>query len=128
MGWLLACGLPMPARYAQHYTATVMMPLVTVQICNIWLCGRGVIRPLTGVDERANGIWMDVAGAEHLFGDVRGLMLDCARRLRRSGLRPRFAAAPTCGAAWALAHYARPGIHIVNQPSSLGQTSLGQTS
>jgi protein ImuB len=71
--------------------------------------------PLTGVDERANGIWMDVAGAEHLFGDVRGLMLDCARRLRRSGLRPRFAAAPTCGAAWALAHYARPGIHIVNQ-------------
>jgi len=31
-------------------------------------------------------------------------------------LRPRFAAAPTCGAAWALAHYARPGIHIVNQP------------
>ena len=67
--------------------------------------------PLTGVDERANGIWMDVAGAEHLFGDVRGLMLDCARRLRRSGLRPRFAAAPTCGAAWALAHYARPGIH-----------------
>ena len=72
--------------------------------------------PLTGVDERANGIWMDVAGAEHLFGNVRGLMLDCARRLRRSGLRPRFAAAPTCGAAWALAHYARPGIHIVNQP------------
>ena len=71
--------------------------------------------PLTGVDKWANGIWMDVAGAEHLFGDVRGLMLDCARRLRRSGLRPRFAAAPTCGAAWALAHYARPGIHIVNQ-------------
>ena len=74
--------------------------------------------PLTGVDERANGIWLDVAGAEHLFGDVRGLMLDCARRLRRSGLRPRFAAAPTCGAAWALAHYARPGIHIVNQPKT----------
>ncbi|NBW05608.1 MAG: DNA polymerase Y family protein [Alphaproteobacteria bacterium] len=72
--------------------------------------------PLTGVDERANGIWIDVAGAEHLFGDVRGLMVDCVRRLRRSGLRVRFAAAPTCGAAWALAHYARPGIHIVNQP------------
>jgi hypothetical protein len=44
MGWLLACGLLMPARYAQHYTATVMMPLVTVQICIIWLYGRGAIR------------------------------------------------------------------------------------
>ena len=71
--------------------------------------------PLTGVDERANGIWIDVAGAEHLFGDVRGLMVDCVRRLRRSGLRVRFAAAPTCGAAWALAHYARPGTHSARQ-------------
>ena len=71
--------------------------------------------PLTGVDERANGIWIDVAGAEHLFGDVRGLMVDCVRRLRRSGLRVRFAAAPTCGAAWALAHYARPGTHSAHQ-------------
>jgi len=71
--------------------------------------------PLTGVDERANGIWIDVAGAEHLFGDVRGLMVDCVRRLRRSGLRVRFAAAPTCGAAWALAHYARPGTHSACQ-------------
>jgi protein ImuB len=69
--------------------------------------------PLTGVDELANGIWIDVAGAEHLFGGVRGLMADCARRLRQSGLHLRFAAAPTCGAAWALAHYARPGIHIL---------------
>jgi hypothetical protein len=41
----LVAGLLMPARYAQHYTATVMMPLATVQICNIWLYGRGVIRP-----------------------------------------------------------------------------------
>lgn len=71
--------------------------------------------PLTGVDEAANGIWIDVAGAEHFFGDIRGLMADCVRRLRQSGLHVRLAAAPTCGAAWALAHYARPGTHIMTQ-------------
>ncbi|MGB2007313.1 MAG: DNA polymerase Y family protein, partial [Candidatus Puniceispirillaceae bacterium] len=75
--------------------------------------------PLTGVDEPANGIWIDVAGAEHLFGGVRGLMADCARRLRQSGLHLRFAAAPTCGAAWALAHYARPGTHILPQHDAM---------
>ena len=75
--------------------------------------------PLIGVDEPANGIWIDVAGAEHLFGGVRGLMADCARRLRQSGLRLQFAAAPTCGAAWALAHYARPGIHILPQHDAM---------
>jgi len=71
--------------------------------------------PLTGVDDAANGIWIDVAGAEHLYGDVRRLMADCARRLRQAGLSIRLATAPSCGAAWALAHYARPGTHILYQ-------------
>ncbi len=68
--------------------------------------------PLTACDHQANGIWIDVAGAEHLFGDVRGLMADCAWRLRQAGLYLRMSAAPTCGAAWAFSHYARPGTHV----------------
>ena len=54
-----------------------------------------------------NGLWLDVAGAAHLQGGIRPLLVDMARRLRRAGLTARIASAPTCGAAWALARYGR---------------------
>ena len=36
--------------------------------------------PLTAIDHDSYGIWLDVSGAEHLFGGVRGLLADCAKR------------------------------------------------
>ena len=69
--------------------------------------------PLTGVDRHNHGIWLDIAGVEHLFGGVRGLLADCAKRLHRSHLRAVMATAPTYGAAWALAHYGRPSQRLM---------------
>ena len=73
--------------------------------------------PLTAIDHDFYGIWLDVAGAEHLFGGVRGLLADCAKRLHRSHLRAVIAAAPTCGAAWALAHYGQPSQRLITAPN-----------
>ena len=74
--------------------------------------------PLTAIDHDSYGIWLDVAGAEHLFGGVRGLLADCAKRLHRSHLRAVIAAAPNCGAAWALAHYGQPSQRVITAPKS----------
>ncbi len=76
--------------------------------------------PLTGIDQKSYGIWRDVAGAEHLFDGVRGLLADCAKRLHRSHLRAVIASAPTYGAAWALAHYGQVSQRLVNVPKSAG--------
>ena len=74
--------------------------------------------PLTAIDHDFYGIWLDVAGAEHLFGGVRELLADCAKRLHRSHLRAVIAAAPNCGAAWALAHYGQPSQRVITAPKS----------
>ena len=74
--------------------------------------------PLTAIDHEFYGIWLDVAGAEHLFGGVRELLADCAKRLHRSHLRAVIAAAPNCGAAWALAHYGQPSQRVITAPKS----------
>ncbi|MDC1383289.1 DNA polymerase Y family protein [Candidatus Puniceispirillum sp.] len=74
--------------------------------------------PITGVDQKSYGIWLDIAGAEHLFGGVRGLLANCTKRLHRSNLRVIIAAAPTYGAAWALAHYGQASKRLITAPKS----------
>jgi protein ImuB len=74
--------------------------------------------PLTAIDHESYGIWLDIAGAEHLFGGVRGLLADCTKRLHRSHLRAVIAVAPTCGAAWALAHYGQTSQRVITAPKS----------
>ena len=74
--------------------------------------------PLTAIDHESYGIWLDVAGVEHLFGGVRGLLADCVKRLHRSHLRAVIAAAPTCGAAWALAHYGQASKRVITASKS----------
>jgi protein ImuB len=53
----------------------------------------------------ADGLFIDIAGAAHLYGGERCLLVDLDRRLRAFGLAPRLAIAGTPGAAWALARF-----------------------
>jgi len=53
----------------------------------------------------ADGLFLDIAGAAHLFGGEAKLLADLGERLARFGLPARLAAAATAGAAWALARF-----------------------
>jgi protein ImuB len=59
-------------------------------------------------DERsgADGLFLEITGAAHLFGGEPALTDDLAQRLARFGLPCRIAVAATAGAAWALARHA----------------------
>ena len=51
----------------------------------------------------ADGLFIDISGAAHLYGGEGRLLADLDRRLRAFGFTPRLAIAGTPGAAWALA-------------------------
>ena len=55
---------------------------------------------------------LDVTGGEHLFGGIHNLVRQVAASLARMRVDARVAAAPTPGAAWALAFGARDGIVV----------------
>ncbi len=52
-----------------------------------------------------HGLLLDIAGVGHLFGSSKLLVENLLAALRRHGFTARASAAPTVGAAWALAHY-----------------------
>lgn len=52
-----------------------------------------------------DGLMLDIAGCERLFGGEREHSLRIAEVLRRAGLRSKLAVAPTFACAWALARY-----------------------
>ncbi|WP_397403007.1 DUF6504 family protein [Phenylobacterium sp.] len=56
------------------------------------------------------GLFLDITGVAHLWGDEAGLMADFRDRLRANSLPFRLAIADTPGAAWALAHFGADGI------------------
>jgi len=58
-----------------------------------------------GEENGADGFFLDVSGAAHLFGGEQALLADLADRLDRFGLPARMAVADTAGAAWALSHH-----------------------
>jgi protein ImuB len=58
-----------------------------------------------GEAEGADGLFLDVTGATHLFGSEEALLADLAARLDGFGLPARLALAGTLGAAWALARF-----------------------
>jgi protein ImuB len=60
--------------------------------------------PLVALDA-PDGLILDIAGAEHLFGDEAGLVADAEMRLARLGMSVRHAFGPTADAARALARY-----------------------
>jgi protein ImuB len=53
----------------------------------------------------ADGFFLDIEGAAHLFGGEENLLADLAGRLDRFGLPARLAVADTPGTAWALSHF-----------------------
>ena len=57
------------------------------------------------------GLFLDVTGAGHLFGGERALLSQIRDRLAEAGIAARAAAAPTPGAAWALARWSDPDGH-----------------
>jgi len=58
-----------------------------------------------GEENGADGFFLDVEGAAHLFGGEEKLIADLASRLRHFDLPARLAVAATPGAAWALARF-----------------------
>ena len=57
-------------------------------------------------DNGADGFFLDITGAAHLFGGEEKLLADLAARLRKNfGLPARLAVADTPGAAWALSRF-----------------------
>ena len=53
----------------------------------------------------ADGFFLDIEGAAHLFGGEENLLADLTDRLDRFGLPARLAIADTPGMAWALSHF-----------------------
>ena len=60
---------------------------------------------LWGEKNGADGFFLDVTGAAHLFGGEEKLLTDLSQRLSHFGLPARLAIADTPGAAWALSRF-----------------------
>lgn len=56
-----------------------------------------------------DGLFLDIEGADHLWGGEAAMLADFCARLAANGLTFRLAVADTAGAAWALAHFGRDG-------------------
>lgn len=76
--------------------------------------------PLVGTDA-PHGMMLDITGCAHLFGGEDAMLRDIVRRLRAQGVMVRAAIASTPGAAWAVAHFGRPGVIA---PSAIRETLL----
>ncbi len=64
--------------------------------------------PLVACDP-PDGLLLDISGCAHLYGGEDALVADLTQRLDQAGFAYRIAIAGTLGAAWAAAHYGRPG-------------------
>ncbi len=64
-------------------------------------------------DNGADGVFLDVEGASHLFGGEEKLIADLAARLQRFGLAARLAVADTAGAAWAASRFHRSPLLVL---------------
>lgn len=65
--------------------------------------------PLVALDGE-NGLFLDIAGCAHLFGDEESMRDDLVRRLLGQGFDARVGIASSPGAAWAAARFSLPAI------------------
>ena len=75
-----------------------------------------------GEENGADGLFLDVTGAAHLFGGEEKLLDDIAHRLKGFGLSARLGIASTPGMAWALSHFHAPPVAIL--PSGQERATL----
>ena len=68
--------------------------------------------------EGADGLWVDITGAAHLFGGEKALGADVVRRFAKLGYRVRVAIADTPAAAFALARYAGARVACANDTAA----------
>ena len=105
--------------------------------CAALRCGRRVTRrpPRRGAQissakisateqNGADGFFLDIEGAAHLFGGEDRLIADLAGRLDRFGLPARIAVAATPGTAWALSRFHRSPALVL--PSGQEATALAE--
>jgi protein ImuB len=72
--------------------------------------------PLDGFPEDTpDGFLLDITGEAHLFGSEELLLKEIAGWFKRLGLNARLAAAPTVGAAWALARFGPHRLTVVQE-------------
>jgi protein ImuB len=64
-------------------------------------------------DNGADGFFLDIEGAAHLFGGEAQLIADLAGRLQKLGLPARLAVASTPGAAWALSRFHSSALFVL---------------
>lgn len=81
----------------------------TLRRLALW-CGR--YSPWTAPDA-PDGVLLDITGCAHLFGGEAAMLAGIAGRLAGFGLTVRLAAAPTPGAAWAMARHGPAACGIV---------------
>jgi len=62
-----------------------------------------------------DGLWIDIAGVEHLFGGEEPLLEKLIDRVENNGIHARAAIADVPGAAWAVARYGKGGIAPVGR-------------
>ena len=74
--------------------------------------------PLVACDA-PDGLLLDISGCSHLYGGERALVADLNGRLEHAGFAYSFAIAGTIGAAWAAAHYGKPGGHACGEERTL---------
>lgn len=63
--------------------------------------------------EGGDGLFLDITGCAHLFGDEATLLADLGANLRGMGLAMRAAVADTPGTAWAVSHYGPASVAVV---------------
>jgi len=61
-----------------------------------------------------DGLMLDITGTQRLFRGERRLIQRVGRSLHRLGFECRLAIGPTCGAAWAMAHFGRARASIIH--------------
>lgn len=97
--------------------ARALFPAVAARQANPLREGRDLVRladwcdrysPLVALDG-ADGLMLDITGCDHLFGGEAAMLADMTNRLHGFGYSAAAAIAPTPGAAWALARYAKNG-------------------
>lgn len=108
----LHVGLGLAQARAMHPALDVVPEDAAADAALLARIADGCLRytPLVACDGR-DGLTLDISGCAHLYGGEEALAADLGARLAAAGFACSIAIAGTIGAAWAAAHFGRPGHH-----------------